>query len=518
MNKRTAFLLIALGVSATAMAQDEHDALRYSRLLYGGTARTQAIGGAAGSLGGDISATHINPAGLGFFKTSEANITPGFYFKNTEYDFLGNKGTDNKSGASLGNIGVVFGIPNRSSASKFRNFAIAVDYARTADFNNRSYMSGTNSLTSFSDRWVEQLQPGGNPVPFDDATGAFVEGASLGFNTYLLGYDPDNNNGVERYYTVVNPTAPGGIGQMDEFRERGGINEFSLGFGGNYNEQFYFGLSLNFPRIDYERDRTFTEKDQSNLNNDFESFAYTESLSTDANGFNAKLGIIYAPMPSLRIGANFHTPTWFSMHDAMTARVDTRLEELGSHFQRTEDLTDGFPLEYDYTLKTPWRAGGSVSYIFGTNADVKQQHGFITADVEYVDYASTQYRFNKGSADDRQAADARNRVIENAYTGAVNVRLGGELKFNVLAVRAGFSYYGNPYSSDFSDVDGSIKRVSGGLGYRNRGFFSDLTYVHTLNSKTTYNPYVLNESEYAAPVATGNLSGGNIVLTVGFKF
>lgn len=518
MNKSLALLLIALGVSATAMAQDEHDALRYSRLIYGGTARTQAIGGAAGSLGGDISATHINPAGLGFFKTSEVTISPGFYFKNADYNFLGNNTSDSKSGVSLGNVGVVFGIPNRSGNSKFRNFAVSVDYARTADFNNRSYMTGTNHLTSFSDKWVETLMPNGVPVSFDDANDYYVEGASLGFRSYILGYDADGNGGVEKYYSVINPTAQGGIKQSDLINERGGINEFSVGFGGNYNEQFYFGLSLNFPRIDYERDRTFAEEDQSGLNNDFDRYDFNEVLSTDGTGFNAKLGIIYAPMPSLRLGVNFHTPTWFTMHDTYSARVESWMEEQGNHFVRTEDVLEGgFPLEYDYSLRTPYRAGASVSYIFGTNADVKQQHGFLTADVEYVNYASSKFKFNKGAMEDREFADRLNRTIEDSYTGAVNVRVGGELKFNVLAVRAGFAYYGNPYNSNWTDTDGSIKRASAGLGYRNKGFFTDLTYVHTLSTKTIYNPYVLN-GEFEAPTAQGDLSGGNIVLTVGFKF
>lgn len=85
MNKRTAFLLIALGVSAQALAQEEADALRYSRTTTGGTARAQAIGGAAGSLGGDVSAAHVNPAGLGFFRTSEVVITPGFNFRTIKH-------------------------------------------------------------------------------------------------------------------------------------------------------------------------------------------------------------------------------------------------------------------------------------------------------------------------------------------------------------------------------------------------------------------------------------------------
>ena len=61
-------LLIILGSSLSAYAQDPEDALRLSWFHPSGTARSNALGGAMGSLGGDLSANHINPAGLGLYK------------------------------------------------------------------------------------------------------------------------------------------------------------------------------------------------------------------------------------------------------------------------------------------------------------------------------------------------------------------------------------------------------------------------------------------------------------------
>ena len=46
-------------------AQKPEDALRNAWFIPGGTARTISIGGAIGSLGGDITANNINPAGIG---------------------------------------------------------------------------------------------------------------------------------------------------------------------------------------------------------------------------------------------------------------------------------------------------------------------------------------------------------------------------------------------------------------------------------------------------------------------
>ena len=49
-------------------AQNEEDALRYSNVFFGGTARYMGVGGAFGALGADISVLNINPAGMARFK------------------------------------------------------------------------------------------------------------------------------------------------------------------------------------------------------------------------------------------------------------------------------------------------------------------------------------------------------------------------------------------------------------------------------------------------------------------
>src|SRR6266496_5335966 len=80
----TAILLSAL----CSFAQEPADALRYSWYIQGGTARQQAIGGAMGSLGGDISATFVNPAGIAFFRTTDFVLTPGYKFQSNKSSYF----------------------------------------------------------------------------------------------------------------------------------------------------------------------------------------------------------------------------------------------------------------------------------------------------------------------------------------------------------------------------------------------------------------------------------------------
>ena len=79
MKKNLLYIFSLICISA--MAQTPEDALRTAWFTQNGTARNMATGGVMGSLGGDITANHVNPAGLGLFKTNEFVLTPGFALK-----------------------------------------------------------------------------------------------------------------------------------------------------------------------------------------------------------------------------------------------------------------------------------------------------------------------------------------------------------------------------------------------------------------------------------------------------
>jgi len=79
--------------------------------------------------------------------------------------------------------------------------------------------------------------------------------------------------------------------------------------------------------------------------------------------------------------------------------------------------------------------------------------------------------------------------------------------------RLGFAYYGNPYSD--KSLNAKHMLVSGGLGYRNKGMFIDLTYVQQLNKDVNF-PYRLTPPRQNT-FAELKENGGNLMLTVGFK-
>ncbi len=94
--KKYLLLLNAFIFISAAYAQTPDDALRNSWFTQNGTARNVAAGGVMGSLGGDITANNVNPAGLGLFKTNEFVLSPGFTLNNNKFSFRGDASASRK--------------------------------------------------------------------------------------------------------------------------------------------------------------------------------------------------------------------------------------------------------------------------------------------------------------------------------------------------------------------------------------------------------------------------------------
>lgn len=514
MKKRIIVFLVSILLVQIAFAQDESDALRYSYLTPGGTARMQAVGGTGVSLGGDAGDITLNPAGIGFFKTGDLSITPGLKAASTQGDYLNSSASDSKIDLYVQQLGLIIASDKkRGSNTRWQNFTFGIGLNRLANFNNNVYFQGVNKNSSYSEQYLEQLINDKVTNP-NDAAKNYPYGASLAFNTFLIDTLDDasgNMIGYQSYVPVSN-----GILQQNSISTRGGLNEFALAFAGNYDNRLYIGLGLGIPSIKYNRTNTYSENiTQSNGNNGFQNFSITNTLSTTGVGINGKIGLIYTVSPMIRLGGAFYSPTAYSMHDSYTTSMTTNTGNFqGTQKQSSTDLNNGYPGEYNYSLTTPWRAMGGISFIFGTSPDVKQQHGFLNIDYEYVNYGSARYSFNSSNSttSDQALANSLNQSISSMYKGASNVRVGGELKFNILYVRAGFDWMGSPYSN--SDIKAQQTRYSAGLGIRTNGIYADLTYVYS-NRGDQYYPYLLQDKTVSPASLTYHAS--NIIFTIGFK-
>ncbi|HEY4151049.1 MAG TPA: aromatic hydrocarbon degradation protein [Chitinophagaceae bacterium] len=513
-------------ITVATYAQVPEDALKYSWSTPFGTARNQAIGGAAGSLGGDISSLFINPAGLGFYKTAELVVSPGLSMLSNNSNFRGTGTSASKSAFNLGASGFVLGgMQGQGSSSS----AFAIGITRTANFNSTISYKGQNNFSSYGEQFAAEIANSGLSISDVLNSSSVSLQSRMALYTYLVdtasipGHTGQDVISMAMWNSLKNG-APFNLLQENHVQTSGGISELGFGYAINTNDKFYIGGSIGLSFLNYQKQSTFTESDATgNNNNNFSYSELTETITTKGLGFNAKFGAIYNAADNLRLGLAFYTPTIYAgMTDTYEGSMTTNTQNYppspGVVTVNTSTFTgSSAPTPYNYTLSTPWRAMLSGSYVIGQVSDVSKQKGFITADIEYINYKSNKYGNVSDDADittnDPSYYDAVNKAIKDYYKGAFNFRVGGELKFTTLMARMGFAYYGDPYKD--SELNAHKMFASAGLGYRDKGIFIDLAYVLGLNKDVNF-PYRLPDK--ANTFATVNGTGGNIVLTLGTKF
>ena len=379
--KSVFFISVILLSALYSFSQEPADALRYSWYLQGGTAREQAIGGAMGSLGGDISSSFVNPAGLAFYRTGDLVLTPGYSILNNKATYFGRTEKDKKNYLIFGTTGLV--IDGRQTEKRWSAFSVAVN--RTASFGSDVLYRGQNNQSSYSQKFLEEIK-NQDVTDANAAAQNFPFGTSLAFNTYWI--DTISGGTPNNYHFQTRAPIATGLLQQNAIENKGGITEIALAGATNYNNKFLLGFTLGIPIVYYKRSSTFVEADATeNSENNFDYASFSESLTTSGGGLNARIGAIYKPSEIIRLGLAIHTPTYYTLTDEYDASVTTNTESYkGTLTQKAADLGVTTPAKFTYTLFTPYRVIGSASYVIRETKDVRNQKGFLTADIEYVNY------------------------------------------------------------------------------------------------------------------------------------
>lgn len=521
MNRKL-YLIAALFATQQAVAQIPEDALRMSWNVPSGSARSQAIGGAMGALGGEITNLWVNPAGLGFYKTSEIVLSPGLTLARSKGSFRETEASaDGLNRFNLGASGLVFGYNDHYSKWTSKAFSIGVN--RVANFAGTYYYKGTNDYSSFTEPLANEFfnyysnAKDRNPsLPNLDIINMAIDDRSVSLQTrmalhnYLVDVDDNTNTVFSRAEDL------GVVNQERKIITKGGITELALGFASNMDDKFYWGLGIGIPIVNYQRSSTYTESDITSDLNDFNYATYKEEFSSKGVGVNAKLGVIFKPMEKLRLGVAIHSPSLYALKDQSSSMMITDLDNLNNVARidsvSSSYLNGGSDPTFKYDLVSPWKFLVSGSYVINEVSDISRQKGFISADIEYVTYGSSRFSEAEDNGE-REYFKQVNEATKQSYKGALNFRVGGELKFNTIMTRVGFGFYGNPYED--KELKGHKMNISGGLGYRDKGIFVDLTYVHSLHKDVNF-PYRVDPPR-ANTFATVKDNSGNIMLTFGIK-
>lgn len=466
-----------------------------------------------GSLGGDLSATYVNPAGLAFFRTGDLVLSPAIHQLKQKTTYLNRQESAARGQLSFGTSGLILTNVEKNRKGKNQCSVISLAVNRSAHFRNELLYRGQNTQNSYSNKYLEEIQ---GIRDANVVANQYPYGGSLAFNTYWIDTVAGGSSGNFQFKSRA-PIATGLL-QENHIRQTGGITELALAYGGTTGEKIYYGLTVGIPLLRYERNGIFTEADATTAINNFDFARVEDNLETKGAGFNLKLGAIYRPNLYWRFGLAFHTPTLYQLTDTYRTTITTNTETYKGQLTQSSTLfNNGSSGRFQYRMSTPYRALLSASYVLRSVKDIRKQKGFLTADAEYVNHRAVQYSTDpeaENSEATRAYLKSLNQAIDRAYRGAFNIRLGGELKFNTWMIRAGAAFLGNPYEN-LAGEKGSRMQLSGGLGYRDRGVYVDLTYVH-LSGTDVHAPYRLANGNF--PLARIKQQGAQVVMTFGIKF
>jgi len=491
-----------VGATQVGFAQYSQDALRFSSFQPGSTSRIKAVGGAGTAIGGDLSSISGNPAGIGFFTRSEFSFTPEFDGSKVKSTYMGQGNNASKSSVNLSDIAAVFYAPintprgaNKTEGWLSLNFGIAYD--RTNNYYENVQYGGVNPNNSITDYYANDA----NANTLNDGSIAVGTLGDWGYKQYLIDQYPDGT--YKSSVTSPDPNTganinPNGVNQFNNAIRSGGQSELSLSMGANYSNKLYLGLGIGITNLRYNTTNTFTETGMNSVytNPGYANMPYSNTYQqiqdTKGTGFNARFGFIYKPVESVRFGAVITTPTWYTIEDNYDENMSTNIPGQPNRFNQPDE-----PYQFSYNLSTPLRVAGGVAVFF-------KQYGFISGDVEYLDYSSAHLSGDYNYSND-------NNDIRVLYKSAVNAHIGAEARVtpNVF-LRGGYGVQGNALVNNGSQIN----TTSGGIGYRNSEFYIDATYSH-INGKQTLYPYELASD---SPSALLNKTNNNVYMTIGFRF
>ena len=145
-------LIFAFGIGCiwniSVSAQNDIDAMRYSQITFGGTARFASMAGSMGALGGDISTLSFNPAGIAIYRKGELSITPSVFSQSTSSTFNGTNASDRKLNFNFGNIGLVttINLTGKNNTTGWESINFGFGYNRKNNFHNRISIKGNELL------------------------------------------------------------------------------------------------------------------------------------------------------------------------------------------------------------------------------------------------------------------------------------------------------------------------------------------------------------------------------------
>lgn len=437
MKKILLILLLAYSLSPIAYSQDVQ---RFAERGTIGSARYVGMGGAMTAIGGDPSAAMVNPAGLGLYRRSEISVSIDETIDNTQQ--VGSNDTYQRTRFAAPQISAIWawGNSQKQRGLVYNNFMFSLN--RLANFNRDIVVKGagmgmvpticniTNDEGGVSEEFLVNK-------PWDNVEIGWL--SILGYEAYLI--DPIENN---KWKPAVDFTD----GSLS-ISETGTSDQYTISWAGNISNQWYIGIGLNIPTINYTKHTSLREQNNQNSSAELKSMFHVSGV-----GVSGSFGLIYRPIQALRIGASLQTPTILSLSRQSTGDMYSTIAG-----QKYEVLTPESGV-MDIDIASPLRTSVSVAGQLG-------KIGLIAVQYDY----------------------AHSNEMEDIHT----LRIGAEAQaYRGLFFNAGYVYESSlmekdpkwllGYNEIRTDMDyrytAATQYASAGIGYRSDVVVAQLAYQY----------------------------------------
>lgn len=537
----------------TASAQETYENARLSNTDLNGTARYVGMGGAMEALGADISTISTNPAGIGLFRRSYANISFGIVNQDDAPSFR----DASKTKMSFDQAGFVYS--QRMGRKSFLNFAFnyhksknfnyilaATDKLHDASQNKLSYIKGAAGLFDVRRGSIDN---NGNFVPNSNDAWIGTEGAennaygSMAYSQvdYLYYNSLIMDNDGTAYYNNAD-------GYMFNRANSGYIGEYDFNISVNSSDRLYWGFTVGLHDVHYNGNSAYQEHLLDDKNNGIGDVTMNDSHKITGTGVDVKFGLILRPVEysPFRIGVYVQTPTWYKL---TTSNRSTIEKNPGNMIPGVSNSGGESHERYDYKFYTPWKLGVSLGHTFG-------DYLALGLTYEYEDYSTNDTRIIDGGyynyygdyVEQSSSDDDMNHNTKSALRAVSTLKAGMEFKVAPeFSVRLGYNYV-SPMYSKRGYRDGSIyspgtyyssttdytnwqatNRITAGVGYTHKNWTIDLAYQYS-QTNGEFHPFM--DSYYDGKDADGNAytienyadavkvsnKRNQLLLTVGYRF
>ncbi|MFD0963340.1 OmpP1/FadL family transporter [Pseudofulvibacter geojedonensis] len=491
------FLGIGFGFSQTVQ-----DALLYSNDVDLGSARYQAMSGAFGALGGDLSAINVNPAGSAVFKNSLVAFSLGVNTKENDAKYFNTQTNTSTSRLAINQGGGVFVLNNTDEESNWKKVTFGLNYQQTQNFDQDYFFAGQspNSINAY-------FLSHANGLAFQDIqilSGEYIEEAylniasQLGYNYQqaFLGYyggiiDPEDANDPLGTIYVPTATIDNTVYQEYFYASNGNVGKFNFNVAGQFQDDWYFGANLNVHTIFTERNSRIRENGYEASSN-LEFVVFDNYLRSTGAGVSLQAGVI-KKFDNVRLGLSYQSPTWYEIEEEQSQRINSNLADADIGFINYDLVTIFRP----YRLRTPSNITASAAVVFA-------KKGLLSFDYNYKDYNNIKMKPTRDFV-------TANSFINNNLTGASSYKIGAEYRVANWSLRGGYRFEESPYK-DTSVID-DLTGFSLGFGYNFGRTKLDIAYAQTKQdvNHQLYDTGLTNS-------ATVNSTNTNVTATLSYSF